>query len=46
MQVLLAKMQEENSTVRYLKGLKNQNREHFVNLCESNSLGTQVLVMN
>ena len=34
MQVLPAKRQEENCTVRYPKGLKNQNVGH---LCESNN---------
>ena len=34
MQVLPAKRQEENCTVRYSKGLKNQNVGH---LCESNN---------
>ena len=29
--------------VRYSRGLRNQNGEHHVNLCESNILETQVL---
>ena len=29
--------------VRYSRGLRNQNGEHHVNLCESNNLETQVL---
>ena len=33
-----------NCTGSYLKGLKNQNREHFLNLRESNSLKTPVHV--
>ena len=39
MQVLSAK-KEQNYTVRYLKGLKNQNWEHLVFWCESSSLET------
>ena len=46
MQHFLAKRQEEACPVRYLKGLKNENPEHLVNLCESNSFETQVIVMN
>ena len=46
MQHFLAKRQEEACPVRYLKGLKNENTEHLVNQCESNSFEIQVIVMN
>ena len=38
MQVLAVKRREENCTERYLTGLKNQNWEHTVNICESKIL--------
>ena len=41
MQVLLAKRQEGNYTRRCLKGLRDQNKEHIVNLCDPNNLETQ-----
>ena len=34
MQVLPAKRQKENCTKRYLKGSRNQNGEHLVNLVD------------
>ena len=34
MQVLAAKRREGNFTETYLRGLKNQNGEHLVNICE------------
>ena len=34
---------EENCTGRYSSGLRNQNREHLINLCESNILKAQVI---
>ena len=38
-----SKRREENYRGgKYLRGLRNQNGEHFVNLCESNILETQV----
>ena len=37
-----AKDRKKNSTSRYSRGLRNQNGEHLVNLCESNILKTQV----
>ena len=43
MQVLPAKRREETCAKRHLKGLKNQNGEHLVNLCESNILKTKVI---
>ena len=43
MQVLSAKKQEENCTGRYSKGLRNQNENDLVNLCESNNFETQVI---
>ena len=46
MQELPAKRQEDIGTERCLKGLENQNGEHLVNLCESNSFETQIIVMN
>ena len=33
---------QENCTRRYSRGLRNQNGEHLVNLCESNIFETQV----
>ena len=42
MQVMQAKRQEENYTGKYSKGLRHQNGEHLVNLCESNNFETQV----
>ena len=33
---------EETYKGRYLRGLKNQNGEHLVNLCESKIIKTQV----
>ena len=42
MQVLPAKKAKRKlHTGRYSKGLKNQNRENFVNLFESNSFRTR-----
>ena len=40
--MLLSKRQE-NCTGMYSKGLKNLNREHLENRCESNKLETQVV---
>ena len=37
-----SKRREENCTGRYLRGLRNQNGENFVNLCDSNILETSV----
>ena len=37
-----SKRREENCTGRYLRGLRNRNGAHFVNLCESNILETPV----
>ena len=34
MQVLLAKRREETCTERYLRGLRNQNGKHLVNLVD------------
>ena len=42
MNASIAKRQEENCPGRYSKGLRNQNREHLANLCESKNLETQV----
>ena len=42
MQVLPAKRQE-NCARKYLEGIKNQNGEYLVNLCEPNSLETQFI---
>ena len=42
-QVLPAKRREGNRTEWYLKTIRNQNREHLVNLCESSTLETQVI---
>ena len=36
------KRREENCTERYSRGLKDQNGEHLVSICESNILETQV----
>ena len=37
-----SKRRDKNCTWRYSKGLRNQNKEHLVNICESNILETQV----
>ena len=37
------KTKKKNSTGRYLRGLRNQNGEHLLNLCKSNILETQVI---
>ena len=42
MQVLSAKRREGNCTNKYLRGLRNQNGDHLVNICESNIIETQV----
>ena len=38
MKVLPCKRREENFTERYSRGLRNQNGEHIINLCEINIL--------
>ena len=38
-------MLAKNWAGRYSKGLRNQNGEHLVNLCESSNFETQVLVL-
>lgn len=38
MQVLPAKRREENCTGKYSRGSRNQNREHLVNIRETNIL--------
>ena len=38
MQVLPAKRREENCTGQYSRGSRNQNREHLVNIRETNIL--------
>ena len=44
MQVLPAKAKDkEKYVVRYSRGLRNQNGQQLVNLCESNILETQVI---
>ena len=43
MEVLQAKRQDENCTGSYSEGVRDQNVEHLVNLCESNNLETQVI---
>ena len=40
-----SKRREENRTGRYSRGLKNQNEERLVNLCESNILETQIVFL-
>ena len=42
--MLPAKRQEENCTLRYAKGLKNQNEKYLVNLYKSNNLEIQVII--
>ena len=37
-----SKRREENCTGRYSKGLRDQNEEQLVNICESNILETLV----
>ena len=41
--VLPGKKQVENCRGRYFKRLSNENREHLVNLCKSNSLETRFI---
>ena len=38
-----SKRREENCPGKYSRGLRNQNEEHLINLCESNILETQVI---
>ena len=45
MQVLPAKRREGHFTGRYWRGIRNQNEEHLVSLCESNILETQVTLL-
>ena len=42
MQVLPAKRREGNCSNKYLRGLRNQNGDHLVNICESNIIETYV----
>ena len=39
-----AKRQEDGCIGRYLEGLKNQNGEHLINLCELKKVETQAII--
>ena len=44
MEMLPAKIRDENCAARYSRELRNQNGKHLVNLYESTIFGTQVIV--